>query len=129
MTAAPAPAKSGVRPVARAVCRARASARSLSLWVSIRSTRAESGGEATVARVVARVVALEGPGGVVLMPCLPSRSPNFRAASAAGSATRGAGPLVESSVRASSAIRGVTGARFVLTPIGCRVVPLYRVVS
>lgn len=106
VTAAPAPAKSAGLPVATAVCRASASARSLSLLVSMRSTREESGGEETVASVVARVVDFDGPGGVAVIPCSFSRSPKVLAASAAGSATRDTGPLEESSVRPSSAIRG-----------------------
>ncbi len=91
---------------------------SLSLLVSMRSTTVDSGGEETVARDSARPVALDGPGGVVLMPLSRRRPAKVRVASAAGSVTRGTGPLTESSVRASSAIRAVTGARLSLTPMG-----------
>ncbi len=102
---------------------------SLSLFVSIRSTRADSGGEVTVARVCARVLALDGPGGVVVTPASFRKPANLAAASAAGSPTRGAGPLAESSVRPSSAVRALTGARLSFTPMGCRAGPVKRVVS
>ncbi len=117
------PAKSAGSPLARAVCRASASAMSLSLLVSIRSTTSDSGGEVTPARVVARPVALEGPGEVVRMPAARRKPANLPAASAAGSDTRSAGPLVESSVRPSSALRALTGARLSLTPMGCSAGP------
>ena len=91
---------------------------SLSLLVSMRSTRADRGGEEASARISERPVALEGPGDVVLMPFSARNPANLRVASVAGSVARGAGPLVVSSVRASSAIRALTGARLSLTPIG-----------
>lgn len=91
---------------------------SLSLLVSIRSTRADSGGEETEARAWERLVAFEGPGAVAVMPWSCSRSANVRAASAAGSVARPAGPLVEWSRRPSSAIRGVTFAMLSFTPMG-----------
>ncbi|GAA3224326.1 hypothetical protein GCM10020256_33090 [Streptomyces thermocoprophilus] len=84
----------------------------------MRSTTADSGGEETVARVWARPVALEGPGGLVLMPCAARKPANLAVASAAGSATRGAGPLAEPSVRPSSAARAVTGGDVGVDPDG-----------
>lgn len=102
---------------------------SLSLLVSMRSTRADRGGEETWARFSARPVALEGPGDVVLMPSSARKRANVREASAAGSPTRATGPLAESSVRASSAINALTGARLSLTPIGWISEPAYRVLS
>ncbi len=100
-----------------------ASAMSLSLFVSIRSMTADSGGEETEARDCEPRVALERPGVVVLMPLASSSPANFPAASAAGSAARVTGPLAESSVRASSTIRALTGARLGLVPMGCRAGP------
>ena len=102
---------------------------SLSLFVSIRSTRADRGGEETEARACERLVAFERPGDVVLMPLAWSRSANFLAASPAGSVLRVAVPLSESSVRPSSTIRALTGARLGLAPMGCTVGPAYSEVS
>ena len=95
---------------------------SLSLLVSMRSTRADRGGDVTVARALARSVALAGPGAVVLMPRSFSRSANVLAASAAGSSLRCAVPLEESSRRPSSAIRAVTAGEVgVVEPDGVHV--------
>ncbi len=92
---------------------------SLSLLVSARSTRADSGTDRCVAtgRDFAAVRPGSGPS-VVVIPASSSSSPKTSAASRAGSPLRGAGPLEVSSSRPSFIIRALTGAMFSLGPIG-----------
>lgn len=111
--------KSAGSPAASAVCRASASAMSLSLLVSARSMSPDSGAERCLAtgRDFAAARPASGPD-LVSTPAWSSSSPKASAASRAGSVLRWAGPLAVSSRRPSLTIRALSGAMFSLGPIG-----------
>ncbi len=120
--ACPAPAKVTGRPVPMAACRARASAMSLSLLVSIRSTSADSGIESTSASCASWPCgAVPGADAQVTVTprCAQQAGEGLGGGRPAGSAWRAASSVERGSSRPSSAISAVTGARLSLTPIGC----------